>query len=243
MGSIKHLVLASALAVACIPRAEALRPFDGTDAAVAKPGTLEFELGYLGLLREGSTNYLFSPALVMNAGVAGDSEVVIEGRLRTRVGGRSGSPGSALDDAAVSLKHVFRPGVLQDVQGPSIASECGVLLPSESGERAGMTCAGIVSQRVSKAVVHFNAGLARTKERLWERSFGVIIEGPRYGRLVPVFEGLVASASDGARTHGVLAGVIASMAENLTLDVALRSGRAGGKRVGEIRAGLTWSPP
>jgi hypothetical protein len=239
----RHFLLGVALTVACIPQAEALRPFDGTDAAVAKLGTMEYEVGYLGLLRDGGTKYLFSPALVMNAGVAASSELVLEGRLRTRLAGTSDSSGTALQDAAVSLKHVYRPGVLQDAQGPSIASECGVLLPSEAGDHTGLACAGIVSQRVSGTTVHLNAALARNRERQWKRSFGVIIEGPRYGRLEPVFEGLVGANSDRVRTHSVLAGVIASMADNLTLDVGLRTGRVGGTRLSEIRAGLTWSPP
>jgi hypothetical protein len=236
-------VLGVALALACIPQAEALRPFDGTDAAVAKLGTIEYEFGYLGLLRNRGTKYLLSPALVMNTGVAAGSEVVVEGRLRTRLAGTSDSPGTALQDAAVSLKHVYRPGVLQDAQGASIASECGVLLPSEARDHTGLACAGIVSQRMSDATVHLNAALAKSRERQWERSFGVIIEGPRYGRLEPVFEGLVGATSDGVRTHSVLVGVIASMADNLTLDVGLRTGQVGGTRVSEIRAGLTWSPP
>jgi hypothetical protein len=243
MSATKHFVLGVVLTIACIPQAAALRPFDGTDAAVAKIGVLEYEFGYLGLLRGGGTKYLTTPALVMNSGIGGGSELVVEGRLRTRLGGASDSSGTRLQDAAISLKHVYRPGVLQNAQGPSIASEWGVLMPSESGERAGIVCAGIVSQRLSNATIHLNAALARSRERQWERSIGVIIEGPRYGRLEPVFEGLVGAASDGVRMHSTLAGVIASMADNLTFDIGLRTGRIGGTRVSEIRAGLTWSPP
>lgn len=240
MGAMKHFLLASALVVGCMPQAKAMRPFDGTDAAVAKEGTLEFEFGYLGLLREGGGKYLSVPAVVMNRGVAAGSELVVEGRLRARVGG---TPGSALEDAAVSLKQVYRQGVLQGEQGPSIASECGLLVPSESGQRAGMVCAGIVSQRLSKATIHVNAVLARSRERRWDRSFGVIVEGPRYGRLEPVFEALAGATSGGGRMHSALVGVIASMADNLALDVGLRTARESGTRVTELRAGLTWSPP
>jgi hypothetical protein len=49
----KRFVLALALIVAGMPEALAMRPFDGTDAAVARRGTVEFEFGYLGLLRAG----------------------------------------------------------------------------------------------------------------------------------------------------------------------------------------------
>ncbi|MGJ7914819.1 hypothetical protein ACI48D_04980 [Massilia sp. LXY-6] len=243
MGSMKHFLLVSALMVGCMPQAKALRPFDGTDAAVTDKGKLEFELGYLGLLRDGETKYLSVPALVMNAGLSSGSELVLEGRLRTRVGGISGASGSALEDAAISLKHVYREGILQGEKGLSIASECGLLVPTQAGERAGMVCAGIVSQRLSKATIHVNATLARSRERQWERLFGLIVEGPRYGRLEPVFEGLVGATSGGVRMHSLLVGVITSMADNLTFDVGLRTGRDGVARVAELRAGLTWSPP
>jgi len=73
-------------------------------------------------------------------------------------------------------------------------------LPSAGGERTGMLCAGIVSQRVSRATLHFNVALARSREQ-WERSFGVIAEGLRFGAVEPVFEALVGSMSDGVRTR------------------------------------------
>src|SRR5262245_22718401 len=59
----------SGLAVA-LP-AQAYRPFDGTDAAVADPWEMEIELGPLGYLREGGARYLLAPAVVANIGVPG----------------------------------------------------------------------------------------------------------------------------------------------------------------------------
>lgn len=53
MGSMKHLLLALALMVGCTWQAKALRPFDGTDAAVTNNGKLELEFRYLGLLPDG----------------------------------------------------------------------------------------------------------------------------------------------------------------------------------------------
>jgi hypothetical protein len=88
----------------------ALRPFDGTDAAVARQGTLEFEFGYLGLLQEDTETFLVTPALVANTGMASDTELVVEGRLRTRLGGQPDAPGSAVEAMAFSVKHVFRKG-------------------------------------------------------------------------------------------------------------------------------------
>jgi hypothetical protein len=174
--------------------------------------------------------------------LAPGSELVVEGRLRTALSGAVDGAGTTLEDAAVSVKNVYRDGVLQDAQGPSIASECGVLLPSAAGETAGLVCAGILSQRMSRATLHFNATLARSRDREWERSLGVIVEGPSYGRVEPVFEALVGATSDGVRTRSMLAGVIVSAADNLAFDLGLRTANVGGTRVSEIRAGLTWSP-
>jgi hypothetical protein len=60
----KRFLLALALTIAGMPRAMALRPFDGTDAGVARQGPLEFKFGYLGLLRESSQTFLLAHALV-----------------------------------------------------------------------------------------------------------------------------------------------------------------------------------
>lgn len=52
--------------------AHAYRPFDGTDAAVAKPGEIEIEieLGPAEYLREGSERTLFAPSARFNYGIA-----------------------------------------------------------------------------------------------------------------------------------------------------------------------------
>jgi hypothetical protein len=240
--AMKRFVLVLALTVAGMPQALAQRPFDGTDAAVVRSGTVEFEFGYLGLLRAGREKSLLSPALVVNVGLPSGGELSVQGRLRTRLGGAAAGPGTALEDTAVSVKHVFRKGVLQGAQGPSIASECGVLLPSAAGERTGMQCTGIASQRLFQATLHFNGALARSREHQWERRFGVIAEGPSFGPVKPVFEGQVGWASDGVRTRSALAGFILSAADNLTFDLGLRTAKVGMTRVSELRAGLTWRP-
>jgi hypothetical protein len=238
---VTRFLLALALACAGLPPALAMRPFDGTDAAVVAQGGLEFEFGYLGLLREDGRTFLSSPALVANAGVARGTELVAEGRLRTRLGSAPGTPGSTIDDVALSVKHVFRDGVLQDAQGPSMAGECGALLPSAGGERTGLACTGIVSQRVARMTLHIDGTLAKNRDRQWERSLGMIVEGPRHGKVEPVFEAVIGTAAGGARTRSALAGLLVEAADNLNLDVGLRV--AGGTaHVTEVRAGLTWSP-
>jgi len=234
---VTRFLLALALVGAGMAPALAMRPFDGTDAAVVRQGGLEFEFGYLGLLREDGRSFLLSPALVANLGVAPGTELVAEGRLRTRLGARD----STVDDVAVSVKHVFRDGVLQDAPGPSVAGECGVLLPAAGGERTGLACTGIVSQRVARMTLHVDGTLAQNRERHRERALGMIVEGPRHGNVEPVFEAVIGTAGGGERTRSALAGLLVEAAENINLDVGIRV--AGGTaHVTEVRAGLTWSP-
>ena len=74
--------LASATALACwCATAQAYRPFDGTDAAVAAPGEMEIELGAVEYLREGSERTLFAPNVRLNYGFAPGWEAVLEGTI------------------------------------------------------------------------------------------------------------------------------------------------------------------
>ncbi|TFW33713.1 hypothetical protein [Massilia horti] len=238
----KRIIVALTLAVSGMPCALALRPFDGTDAAVVRPGGVEFEFAYLNLLREGRQKSFSAPGLVANFGVSPSSELVAEGLLRTQFGGGPNSSGTSFDDVELSWKQVYRPGELQNAHGPSVASECTLLLPTAAGERTGAGCAGIISRRISSAMFHFNAALFKNRERQWERTLGVIVEAPPQGKLMPVFEIFLGARSDGLKTRSALAGVIVSMADNLELDAGLRLGRVGNSSISEIRAGLTWSP-
>ena len=97
----------------------AFRPFDGTDAAVADPGTIEIEIGPAGYLREGSERTLIAPATRLNYGFAKGWEAVLEGQA---VHGLSAGPRrSSLMGDAVSLKGMLREESLQRKPGPSVA--------------------------------------------------------------------------------------------------------------------------
>src|SRR6202047_4498998 len=71
--------------------AQAYRPFDGTDAAVAETGELEIEFGALEYLREAAERALFAPNLRINYGFTPGGEAVLEGEgghgLAAEVGG------------------------------------------------------------------------------------------------------------------------------------------------------------
>lgn len=226
----------------CLP-AHALRPYEGTDAAVAPPSEFELEFGYLSYLREGSQRSLVAPAAVLNFGLANGTELVIEGRLRNRINPEPDMHRHSLEGAAVSIKQVHRDGVLQDAAGPSLASECGVLLPSLAGESVGAACAGIASIRWNELTAHLNAAVARNRDRHGEYFAGAIIEGPMLGRVRPVFETYMVRESTGEHVESALAGLLWPMRDNLSFDIAVRKARDQGVGVTELRAGFTWTRP
>jgi hypothetical protein len=140
--------LASAAALACwCATAQAYRPFDGTDAAVAAPGEMEIEFGAVEYLREGSERALFAPNVRLNYGFVPGWEAVLEGELAH--GLTAGTSGTRLVGNGAFLKGMLREGSLQEKPGPSIATEFGILLPGIHDERGtGASVAGIVSQQL-----------------------------------------------------------------------------------------------
>jgi len=221
--------------------AQAMRPFDGTDASVAEAGVFELELGPLGYVRHGSSRSVVAPAVVGNWGLPGDIEVVIEGRLNRELGEASDVDRTSFGDTAFSVKHVFRHGSLQDGgTGVSLAAECGILLPEIHGEHGtGATCAGIASQRFDAVSLHLNAALTRNRDHSDGRSLGLIVEGN--GELRPVMEVFAERDTNGGRVNSALVGAIWQKADDLALDVGVRRARADGVALTEVRMGLTWS--
>jgi hypothetical protein len=224
------------------PSATAYRPFDSTDADVAGDGEAELELGPVGFLRQGPDRFLVAPAVIGNYGISGDREIVLEGKLFTRAGDGQDESRSVLGDTALSLKQVHRRGALQDETGPSLASECSVLLPEihrESGTGAG--CTGIMSNAWPFVTTHLNMGLFRERDHTWNRIVGLIVEGPREYLIRPVMEILSEHGNDGSSSDSVLVGFIWKQTKNLSWDAAVRTGRASGQNIQEFRLGLTWS--
>jgi len=125
-GAVAALAAASAIICWC-GDAEAYRPFDGTDAAVAETGEMEIELGPVEYLRQGAERALLAPDLRINYGFIAGWEAALEGKLTH--GLTAGIPGTSLVESQALLKGVLREGTLQEKSGPSIATEFGVLLP------------------------------------------------------------------------------------------------------------------
>jgi len=213
---------AVALALAALtPCAQAYRPFDGTDAAVAETGV--FELNY---------------------GLAHDTEIVLEGQYHREFGGTVDGSRNSLDDTQFSVKHVWVKGSLQDGAGPSVASECAVLLPEINGSSGtGGECAAIVSNKWEEGALHLNAGIGRTREHDWARTASLIAEGPESWKVRPVAEVLVERDNGGGRLHSALVGAIYQQSENLAFDLAFRRAGTNDGRFSEVRVGLTWSIP
>lgn len=236
---------AVALVIGLTSEAFAYRPFDGTDAAVADLGEAEVELQPAGAQWSGGQNLLIAPAVVYNYGFLKDWEAVLESKLQTPF---SPSGPTTLSASAVSLKHVIRPGVLQDQAGPSIATEFGVLLPDSRGDsRFGAIIDTIVSQRWDWGTVHLNVAGALTRDQKADIFSGVIIEGPSKWAVRPVAEFFYEEEFGEAHTLSALIGAIWQVNDKLSFDVGFRHAITNGSNVNEIRAGLTigfaaWEP-
>jgi len=225
------------------PAAQAYRPFDGTDAAVAERGVVEIELGPAGLLRIGGERRLVAPALIVNLGIADRWELVLEGKQHVvldRV-----SPAESrwqLVDTALNAKTVLRDGVLQERAGPSVAVELSMLLPTVNADPGvGAQATGIVSQRLGPVTAHFNAGLALSREKRIDASGSLIVEGPASWPVRPVSEILATVEGGNETTVSGLAGFIWPVSDALAFDGALRLGRTAGESLFELRLGLTLS--
>jgi len=216
----------------------AYRPFEGTDADVAKPGMMEIELQPAGVLREGGQTTLVAPATVINIGLTTGWEAVFEGRGLIPL-----SPSderTSLSDAGAFLKGVLRPGSLQDKAGPSIATEFGVLLPGVNAQSGlGMSIAGIISQRWDWGTVHLNAATALTRDQRADVFFSAIAEGPSAWKVRPVAEIFFEEEFGVSRTVSGLIGAIWQVKDDLSFDVGFRHAVANGQPVNEVRVGMT----
>jgi len=74
------IALAAETALFCwCGAAQAYRPFDGTDAAVAETGEVEIELGPVEYLRDGADRSLLAPNVRINYGFTPGWEASLEG--------------------------------------------------------------------------------------------------------------------------------------------------------------------
>jgi len=230
------------IAASWSPAALAYRPFDSTDADVAKAGELEFEIGPAGYLREDRDRFFVTPAIIANAGVVDRWELVLEGRNRIRLEQAPGEARDELGDTALSIKGMLREGSLQDRTGLSVATEIGTLLPTTEPETGfGASAALIASERYTWTTAHLNGAVFLSRTHHPGAFAGLIIEGPFAWPGRPVVEGFFEREFHVSTTGSGLVGFIWKARDNLSFDGALRVGRAFEMELVEIRAGLTWA--
>jgi hypothetical protein len=241
----KTMAAGAALAAAVIAvywccTAQAYRPFDGTDAAVADTGNVEVELGPTEYMREGAERVLFAPDLRVNYGFVPDWEATIEGDLTHALS--PDIPATSLVGNIASLKTVLREGSLQEKAGPSIATELDVLLPGVRDEPGtGVGLIGIVSQQWSRATVHLNLEAALTRDQHADYVVDTIIEGPHDWPVRPVSEFFYELDVGEFETRSGLIGAIWQVKDNIAVDFAVRGARTNDQTVGEIRVGITFA--
>ena len=241
---LKHLVGLSVLLWSGV--AQAYRPFDGTDADVAEKGKYELELGP-GYVSQRGGRTAVAPWMINNLGIAQGHELVLEAHHFLRIGDGD-VPRSRIGDNGFFLKSVVRRGSLQDLTGPSVATEIGVLLPEyHDNPHPGASFGTIFSQRFAAFAAHLNVVSVFTRTREYNLFTGLIMEGPALWPVRPVAELFLQRTFGGGPafseglTRSVLVGAIAPIDEGVVLDAGMRVARGPEGDVFELRIGLTLS--
>ncbi len=239
-----RVVVATVAVLLGVPRvASAYRPFDQTDADTAEVNTIELELGPVKLTTDDG-HVTYGPGGVFNYGFSDEWELVFDYDAMIPLG----DVGSSLVLTDLMVKHLLRPGSLQDRPGPSVAIELGPLLPTLPTmlhDEIGGSAAVIVSQRFPDVTVHVNGQVEWTRDRAVSTTGGAILEGPQSWRVRPVAEAYV-SNERGANLYSGLVGAIWRWRATVVFDAAVRMFRDDQDKTGtsgELRLGLTWVIP
>jgi hypothetical protein len=223
-------------------RAEAYRPFDGTDGDVAELGAFELELGPTHFYTQAGQSYVLAPATVLNFGIFKNTELVIDLEDFVAVRPDPGQPRLAIRNTDVLVKHIFREGILQGKTGLSIAVEAGPLTPEINGTDAfGASANLLISYRWDWGTVHFNEWPSYTREHNLDLYSGVIVEGPHDWVVRPVAELYYEKEFNADQTASALVGAIWEVRESFAVDLALRLARVGDDDAAEVRFGFTWA--
>src|ERR1700682_2741396 len=200
-------ILLCILACVLAHPAYAYRPFNSTDAAVAKGGEMELECGPLGYVVDAGGRFLVVPSAILNFGLTDEWELVIEGRNFLLVPPVSAGRRDTLRETALSLKGVLRQGTLQERSGPSVGLEVGLRLPGVGIDPGfGASVTGIVSQRWSAMTLHINGAFLVTHDHSLGGFGGAIVEGPFTWAVRPVVE-LMVEANSGRTVAGLVGGI------------------------------------
>ena len=219
-----------------VPSAWAYRPYDSTDADVADDSEVEIEAGWREATFESDDER--AAAAVFSFGMGHDREIVLEGEWQHS----DSNTDSSLGDVGLFLKQIHRRGSLQGEPGMSVASECGVLIPTRSADSGpGGQCALIASKSNSVLSLHLNASIAFETDHHCSNSLGLILEGPATWRVRPGLE-LLREDTAGERAElSMLIGAVWSSTEGLAFDLAYRHGLEPSGEPREWRVGMSWS--
>jgi len=235
-------LLAVLLSLVCAsPCSWALRPFDTTDADVEKSAEVELELG-IARSREDAFDTWILPKAVANFGLGHGRELVVESELIRHEAQAQESSRWTVGESGVFLKQVIRSGSLQEMDGVSVAVECGALIPAPNeDEHVGAECALIASHKWTHIVLHTNAILEWNRQHEAVGAASVIVEGPSVRGVRPVAELLFEKEKGMGTVRSALVGIVYEIGSRCSFDVAIRRSRTAQDEVLELRAGLTLS--
>lgn len=226
------------LAVFATP-AHALRPFDGTDAAVADPQSIETEFQPLGYVREADERFVVYPELGVNYGAGSGYEFSLEARRVMRMTEEQPAPSPRFDDFELSVKRILKRGVMQDRKGPSVATEVGLLLPTSEEKTTGFFGTLVVSDHLRLVGVHLNAEVSRTRAHQTGHFASAIFEFFDHHALHPAVELTIEREGEETTSQGLLVGALWEPRERLVMDFAVRTSYAD-THDAEVRAGMTF---
>ncbi len=223
---------------------QAYRPFDGTDADVARRGEFELELGMVHYHQQGPEKTLLSP-MVLNLGIISNVELGADIASTESLAPKD-TPRFQLTGTDVFIKVLLRSGVRQDQDGPSVAIEAGPQLPEYRGATGfGGWVNLLVSERLGRLLLHLNdeASLSRGDLHLGWRT-GLIGEICVDGPVRPVTElSWQRDLKAATNTYSALGGIIWTVTDDLDLDAAGFVASIDGQRALEARFGFTWVTP
>ena len=220
--------------------AHAYRPFDLTDAEVAKRHNFEIELGPAEFVSVDADHSLRLPNLSINYGLATGRELTLEGANSFALQSTPGEPRAQREDLEMSMKQVLRRGSLQDAPGPSLAIEGALLVPNRDQQHLGGSANFILSSQSKLGASHFDLEGGRLPEGRNACSAGVIFEASDRFGLAPGIELKIEGVDGGAPEHSAILGLIYVPGEQAEYDVALRFAHSGDQEIFEIRCGFTF---
>ena len=236
---LRTLWLVAALLPAGAAPAFALRPFDGTDAAVAESQSVEVEFSPLGYPREADERWVVFPEVTANYGAGSGWEINLSATRLMAMTDEIPTPSPQYDDFELAVKRVIRKGVMQEKKGASLAIEASLLLPTSEEKGSGGGAALILSDHLRWIGVHLTGELSWTRAHELGRFGSAILEFFDRHSVHPVMELTAEREGEGTTTLGLLAGGLWEPRERLVMDFGLRTSYAD-QHNAEVRAGITF---